>query len=145
MLHNLASQLQNASKSLLRQTSVPFSKNNKQVLDILCAQGLVQSYSVGDRMGPYAPRITRNSVADARLWVDFKYRGTPVLTSVKCVSKPSRRVVMSPHELELVAQMKGKLKSTVGKVIIVKTAYGLLELHDCLRKGVGGMVLLTAN
>lgn len=116
----------------------------------------------GDEQGPYPVTNAQNgkpaeevpytpdNIARRKLWLDLKYRfGDPVLSELKIVSKPSRKVFATAEDLKAVAigQKVGSLlkPSTVGQITILDTPYGVVELKDALRKNVGGEVLCIAR
>jgi small subunit ribosomal protein S8 len=146
LVHNLCSHIQNASKSGLKRIAIPFSKTNKQIATILYQEGLVQQVQDGSVHGPLIDSI----ISQKRIWIDLKYRhGQPVLTSMGCISKPSRRVFCSPEEARLICAQASKnalLKNqTLGQVTILNTPYGIVEIKTALQKGVGGEVLCYAK
>ncbi|KAJ3349600.1 hypothetical protein AMAG_13203 [Allomyces macrogynus ATCC 38327] len=155
LIHNVCSHLQNAFRARLRATCVPQSRLNEGLLTLLRDQGFVSSVMHGTHEGPH---IATDQIAHRRLWVNLKYTGaaldTPVLSAMKTISKPSRRVFASHDELAEVAagrkcrrlQFLGlKTPLAPGEVVAVSTAQGVLDLHTAVEKGVGGEVLCTIS
>ncbi|KAI9140925.1 30S ribosomal protein S8 [Paraphysoderma sedebokerense] len=160
-IHNICSHLQNAFRARQHLTSLPYSKLNHSLLRILHRQGFLTSISSGSHLGPYQPTA---SPAQKRLWVELKYAASgtstsgvmsePVLSEIKTISKPSRRVFAEPSELRMLAmgrkcrrlQYVG-LKSPVelGQVVVVNTKEGTMDLYEAVEKGLGGEVLCAVK
>ncbi|KAI8903577.1 ribosomal protein S8 [Gorgonomyces haynaldii] len=152
-VHHLCSYLENATKYGYSRIQVPYSNTNKSILHILYQEGLVSRVSTGDKKGPFElgfqVPVTLFNRADARLWVDLKYRhGESVLKQMRTISKPSRRIYASANELRAIASAKeasSLLKAQkVGQITIVKTPIGIVEMKEAIQKSVGGEVLCMA-
>lgn len=81
-----------------------------------------------------------------RLWLGLKYwDNEPVLSKMTLVSKPTKRIWVSSHDLGVVvrgheaALVKGLTKP--GECLFVTTDRGILEARECVEKKLGGMVL----
>lgn len=81
-----------------------------------------------------------------RLWLGLKYwNNEPVLSHMKMVSKPTRRIWMTARELADVA--KGRQTGMVhgmrqiGECLYVSTDRGIMEIRECVERGIGGMLL----
>ncbi|RKP03271.1 hypothetical protein CXG81DRAFT_9815 [Caulochytrium protostelioides] len=153
-VQNLCSQLQNASRRYAKVTAVPETKTNRAVCEVLRDEGLIAGIQSGDTYGPFADGqdvpITPDNVAYRKLWLTLKYReGEAVLSRLKVVSKPSRRVYATVDELQTVAAARHAthlVKAVnLGQVSILRTPFGVVELKDALRQGTGGEVLCVAS
>ncbi|KAL2917708.1 hypothetical protein HK105_202581 [Polyrhizophydium stewartii] len=153
LVHNLCSHIENSYRSQLRRIAVPYSYTNKAICSVLYQEGFVSSVVTGDEKGPFdrgfPVPVTPDNIAHRRLWLDLKYRsGLPALSSMRIVSKPSRKVIASFEELRAIAAAKraGPLlrPQLAGQITIVKTSAGIVELKDALRHELGGEVLCTA-
>ncbi|KAJ3109913.1 hypothetical protein HDU96_007056 [Phlyctochytrium bullatum] len=152
---NLCSQLANSYKWKMNRIAVPDTKTNRAVAKILYEEGFISSLASGDVGGPYHAGmripVTPDNVSRRKLWLDLKYRnGEPVLRRIKAVSIPSRRIFASLDEIKAVAAARRSSNSLlkpqeVGQVTVLNTMYGIVELKEALRKGVGGEVLLMAS
>ena len=92
--------------------------------------------------------IPRNA-AERRIWLGMKYwNNEPVLSKISLISKPTRRIWMDSEDFRLLT--KGKKRgyvdglSQIGECIYVTTDRGILEVRECVRRGVGGMLLCRA-
>nr|POF24705.1 37s ribosomal protein subunit s8, mitochondrial [Quercus suber] len=90
--------------------------------------------------------ITMANRASRRLWLGLKYfDGEPVLRGAELISKPTKRISLTRHELSRVVrgQQAGHVKplSRVGEILAVHTNLGLLEARECVERNVGGQVI----
>lgn len=88
--------------------------------------------------------------AKRRLWLGLKYwNNEPVLRNVKLISKPTRRIWMDAKDFALIAKGKkaGYVEglSQIGECIYVTTDRGIMEVRECVERGVGGMLLCRAS
>jgi small subunit ribosomal protein S8 len=146
---NLASHVSNSFKNGYRRISIPFSKQNRSIAQILYDQGFVSAWMMGDHQAPFANvniPITPDNVHSRRIWLDLKYRqGEPAMSEFKIISKPSRRIFATVQELQALGaarRVTSLIKRRVlGQITILDTPLGIVELNDALRKRVGGEVL----
>jgi small subunit ribosomal protein S8 len=138
-IHNFCSHLTNSSKKNMKLIKVPKTKSVLEISRILYSHGFIQSLTQIP-----SPEISKNQIQ-----IDLKYRhGTRVLTQLKTISKPSRRIFCSVDELRLVALGKNRNLvggQNVGDVIILNTPFGIIDMNEALLKGVGGEVLCIAK
>jgi len=94
---------------------------------------------------PYTPMVPKNP-AQRRLWLGLKYHNnSPVLSRMKLVSKPTRRIWVPSTDLEIIT--RGRKAGYVdgltrpGECMYVSTDRGILESRECVERRVGGMVL----
>jgi small subunit ribosomal protein S8 len=110
---------------MLRKTFVlvPSSRIKKAIAQILLDEGFIQGYEVTDERPQ--PNI--------RVWLKYDEKRRPILTHLKRVSKPGRRVYSSKRELPWVLSGMG--------VAIISTPRGLMTDREARRQGVGGEIL----
>jgi small subunit ribosomal protein S8 len=110
---------------MLRKTFVlvPNSRIKMAIAQILLDEGFIQGYEVTDERPQ--PNI--------RVWLKYDDKRRPVLTNLKRVSKPGRRVYSSKRELPWVLSGMG--------VAIISTPQGLMTDREARRQGVGGEIL----
>lgn len=147
---DLCSTIQNASRANLRRIAVPYSNSFKAIGMTLLNEGLIDGLRQGDTSGPFDLHVQEAPYAPTKLWIDLKYRlGQPVISSMKVISKPSRRIFASHEELVALASCRSRnslLKNPVlGSVVLVKSPYGIVSLVTAIEKGVGGEVLCVAS
>jgi small subunit ribosomal protein S8 len=110
---------------MIRKTFVlvPSSRIKKAIAQILLDEGFIQGYEVTDERPQ--PNI--------RVWLKYDEKRRPILTHLKRVSKPGRRVYSSKRELPWVLSGMG--------VAIISTPRGLMTDREARRQGVGGEIL----
>ncbi|MCJ1467415.1 hypothetical protein MMC07_006039 [Pseudocyphellaria aurata] len=171
LLAHACSHLQNASNARLGLTSLPSTLQLHHLLLSLQRSGYVGGVTIGgptppppsplspvlsvshfDPDGAENPRplITQENVASRRLWVGLKYfRSEPVLRKMHVVSKPTRRVWMPVHKLEVLCRgyQEGYVKGLrgVGESMYVTTDRGIMEVRECVERKLGGMILCRVN
>ena len=102
---------------------VPSSKIKVAIAQILLEEGFVQGYEVTDD----------RPQANIRVWLKYDNRRRPVLTGVKRVSRPGRRVYEGKGTLPWVLSGLG--------IAIVSTPKGVMTDQEARRLGVGGEIL----
>jgi small subunit ribosomal protein S8 len=110
---------------MLRKTFVlvPSSRIKTAIAQILLDEGFIQGYEVTDERPQ--PNI--------RVWLKYDNKRRPILTNLKRVSKPGRRVYTGKRELPWVLSGMG--------VAIISTPRGLMTDREARRQGVGGEIL----
>lgn len=110
---------------MVRKTFVliPSSKIKVAIAQILLEEGYIQGYEVtNERPQP-----------NIRVWLKYDQSRRPIVTGLKRVSKPGRRVYRGRQDLPWVLSGLG--------VAIVSTPKGVMTGREARRKGVGGEVL----
>jgi small subunit ribosomal protein S8 len=124
---DLLVRIRNAQAQKHATVRVPSSKLKAAILDVLVAEG----YIVG-----YAQEATAEGTTAVQpmLVVTLKYfQGQPVITSLKRVSSPGRRVYSPSKEIPMVSNGLG--------TTIVSTSRGILTDTKARELNVGGEVL----
>ncbi len=103
----------------------PYSKLKEAILKILKEEGFIEDYTFVDDENP----ARRKLIVKLRYYPD----GSPMITDVKRVSKPGRRVYKGYRELKPVMNGLG--------IAIVSTSKGILTDKQCRKLKVGGEVL----
>lgn len=102
---------------------VPSSKIKVAIAQILLEEGFIQGYEVtNERPQP-----------NIRLWLKYDQKRRPVVTGLKRVSRPGRRVYKGKRDLPWVLSGLG--------IAIVSTPQGVMTGREARRQGVGGEVL----
>ncbi len=102
---------------------VPSSKMKVSIAQILLEEGFIQGYEI----------TSEQPQPNIRLWLKYDERRKPVVTGLKRVSKPGRRVYKGKQELPWVLSGLG--------IAIVSTPKGIMTDRQARRLGVGGEVL----
>lgn len=123
---DMLTRIRNALTRGMTEVVVPKSTIKIEIARILKEEGYIEDYAIGDESP--IPLIK----------VQLKYFGTrrerrPVITQLKRISKPGRRVYRKRRELPIVLSGTG--------IAIVTTPKGVMTAQQARRDGVGGEVL----
>ncbi len=123
---DMLTRIRNALTRGKPEVIVPKSKIKVEIARILMEEGYIQDFSIGDESP--VPLIK----------VRLKYFGSrrdrrPVITQLRRISKPGRRVYRKRRELPIVLSGTG--------IAIVTTPKGVMTAQQARRDGVGGEVL----
>ncbi|KAG9000287.1 hypothetical protein FRB90_011864 [Tulasnella sp. 427] len=147
--YDLMARLQNGFMARLKRLPVPHTTQNLAVLSILLRNGFVSNVTRGTITDADPNKWQEASEPHRRIWVDLKYRDDlPVLSKAEVVSKPSKRIHMSPDDVRRICsgQMANFVKPLgMGEVAVLRLGGGnqvrWLEAREALEKGVGGEIL----
>ena len=120
---DMLTRIRNANKALHDRTEMPTSKLKEEIARILEEEGYIRGYHV-DESGTHKVLV-----------VELKYSRSRerVLTGVKRISKPGRRIYARKDRLPRVLGGMG--------IAILSTSTGLMTSRTAAQKGVGGEVL----
>ena len=123
---DMLTRIRNAIIAGHNSVEIPFSKLKGELARVLTEEGYVEGYDVEESM-PY-------NVIN----IDLKYFGTrrdrrPVITGLKRVSKPGRRIYVGKTEIPWVLSGMG--------IAVLTTNRGLMTDQQARRQGIGGEVL----
>jgi small subunit ribosomal protein S8 len=102
---------------------IPSSKTKLAIAQILLKEGYIQGYEVTDERPQ--PNI--------RVWLKYDERRRPIMTGLKRVSRPGRRVYTNKRSLPWVLSGLG--------IAIVSTPQGVMTDQEARRLGIGGEIL----
>lgn len=94
--------------------------------------------------------VTQANIASRRLWVGLKYyNNEPVLSKLKMMSKPTRRVHLNVEQLRQLVRGKNAAYveglSTPGECLYLTTDRGVLESRECVERDTGGMLICRVS
>lgn len=161
-LSHVCSHLQNASRARLGLTSVPSSNLILRLMLCLQSSGFLSTVIRG---GPEPPvlrsptslepeeppePVTQANIASRRLWLGLKYyNNQPVLSRMRMVSKPTKRIWVDVEGLGKLTRGKDshyiKGLTTPGECLYLTTDRGIMEVRECVERQVGGMVLCRVS
>lgn len=122
---DLITRIRNAQMAKLRFTEAPFSSFKENLLKVLLSEGYIANYS-----------IFKDNKGHNNFKIELKYfNGKPVISEIKRISKPGRRVYMPIKKLPCVHNGLG--------LHILSTSYGVMSEFDARKKCVGGEVLCS--
>jgi small subunit ribosomal protein S8 len=120
---DMLTRLRNANKARLPRVEFPYSRLKENVLKVLYDNGYIRGYA---RLGEKKPVL--------RAALRFGKSGVPMITGLKRVSKPGRRIYADRERLSTYNRRLG--------MTVVSTSKGVLAHSDALKGGVGGEVML---
>lgn len=106
------------------EIALPSSKTKVEIARVLKEQGYIQEYATAPAVGVPGDSLT------IRLRYDDDRR--PVLSGLKRISKPGRRVFVAKKDIPRVL---GGMGTT-----IVSTSGGVMTGHEATKKGLGGEI-----
>ena len=122
-LGDMLTRIRNAQMRGMKKTVSPASKLRQRVLDVLESEGFIRGYTRVEHA---------NNKSD--LEIELKYfDGDPVISKIRRVSKPGRRVYSSVKEIEPVRNGLG--------ISILSTPKGVMSDAVAREQNVGGEVL----
>ena len=114
--------IRNAQRASHSFTEISASSLNTQILVLLQQEGYIEAY--------------KQMEESRTIKIALKYyKGSPVISKIKRVSKPSRRVYVKAKNIKLVCNGLG--------VAIISTPKGLLTDKSARESNLGGELLLT--
>lgn len=120
---DMLTRIRNAIMMKHQYVLVPASKIKEAIAEILVDEGYVERVEeIGEGPG-----------RKLRLWLKYDQNRRPVITNLRRVSKPGRRIYKGKDEIPWV-------RSGVG-VAILSTSRGVMTDRQARRQGVGGEVL----
>ncbi|OGY62805.1 MAG: 30S ribosomal protein S8 [Candidatus Harrisonbacteria bacterium RIFCSPHIGHO2_01_FULL_44_13] len=122
MYTNVLTQLKNAQQAKKERIRVPYSKMDMAVLEVLAKSGYLSEAS---KKGRLPKRIIE---------IKLKYEdGKGVISGIKFVSKPSRKLYVGYKELRPVKQGYG--------LAVISTSKGIMTAKEARNMKLGGEVL----
>lgn len=123
ILSDILTQIRNANLTKTSNTLIPNTKLSRQILKILKQEGFVKSFTI---------------LSSQHLILYLKYKGRqrqPILTNLRRISKPGRRIYTSHKEIPTVLGGLG--------IVILSTSKGILTDREARFYRVGGEVLCS--
>jgi small subunit ribosomal protein S8 len=122
---DMLTRIRNAYRIGREKVDVPASRLKLGIAEALKREGYIADFSRYDD--------ARQGVL--RVYLKYGPRGEKVITDLKRVSKPSRRVYARADEIPVVRNGLG--------IAILTTPHGVLSDRECRKRRVGGEVLCT--
>lgn len=126
---DMLTRIRNAQAVNKKTVVLPMSKIKYNIAKILAQGGWIEKVEIIKVSAKKNSSSTFNEIK-----IDLKYRnGQPVISSLKKISTPGRRVYASKDELPRVLNNLG--------IAIISTSSGLLTNKEAKKRGVGGEVI----
>ena len=125
IIANSLTRIRNASMRRLEYTTLYYAKIVVSILEVFKNKGFIKDYKVNDKDGKQSISVQ----------LAYDERGYSVISEVKRISKPGRRVYKSRNELK-------RFKNGYG-TIVVSTSKGVIANEDAYKANVGGEALCS--
>lgn len=125
-LGDMLSRIRNAQVRGRSTVATPASKLRARVLEVLLREGYIRGWS----------EIEKDGHREFEIELKY-YDGAPVISQVRRVSKPGRRVYSSVTDLPLVTNGLG--------ISILSTPKGVMSDNDARSQNVGGEILCQVS
>ncbi len=120
---DMLTRIRNANMAKLEKLDVPSSKLKLEITKILKEKGFIKGYKV----------LKDKKQGIIRISLKYFQGDERVITGLKRISKPGRRVYVDKNEIP-------KVMGGVG-IAILSTSRGILADEGCRREGTGGEIL----
>ena len=127
---DMLTRIRNASAVKKEEVVLPMSKIKFNISKILVEEGWLSKAEVIKGEGK---KNSSSAFDELKLVLKYKKDGTPAITSIKRISKPSLRIYVNKAELPRVLNNYG--------IAIISTPGGLMTNKAAKKKGVGGEVV----
>ncbi len=124
---DMLTRIRNGLRVSKEQVNVRASNVCEGIASVLKVQGYIKDYD----------RIDDSRQGILRIVLKYDREGTPVINSIKRVSKPGRRVYSSVEDLPYVLDGLG--------ISIVSTSKGVMSDNECRQNKIGGEILSTVS
>lgn len=125
-LGDMFTRLRNGGRAQKAEVNVPMSNMKKNVLEVLKREGFIRDFKVVKQ---------REGVVEITVELKYQESGSPVISEIRRVSKPGRRVYSGVADIRRVYNGLG--------ISILSTPKGILSDHEARNENVGGEVLCT--
>jgi len=120
---DMLTRIRNANMIKAERVDIPASRLKLEVIKILKEKGFIKGYRI----------LKDNKQGILRVSLKYGANGKGVISGLKRISKPGRRVYVGKEDIS-------KVMGGVG-VAILSTSKGILTDKVCREKGIGGEVL----
>ena len=125
VVSDLFTRIRNAQMMRKKSVMSPVSSERLNILKVLLNEGYIKAYD-----------LVEDGTAFKKVEIELKYDGNePVITEIKRVSKPGRRVYTSVKDIKPV-------KNGLG-INILSTNKGILSETEARKQSVGGELICT--
>jgi small subunit ribosomal protein S8 len=115
--------IKNASQARLSKVRIPASKMKREIARVLKEEGYIADYKF----------IRDNKQGILIIYLRYLDGKKPVITGVKRISKPGRRIYVKASEIPVVQSGLG--------IALLSTSQGIMTDAQARKKGIGGELL----
>ncbi|MCX8044371.1 MAG: 30S ribosomal protein S8 [Desulfobacterota bacterium] len=122
---DMLTRIRNANKARFASVEVPASTMKVNIAKILKQEGYIKNYKV----------IQDNKQGMLQIFLKYGKKGEPVISEIRRVSKPSRRIYVDKNTIPAVRNGLG--------LAILTTSRGMMTDKEARQQGIGGEVICT--
>lgn len=122
---DMLTQIRNGNSAKFAKVDIPASKIKVHIARILKDEGYIKNFKV----------IKDNRQGILRIYLKYDEKNQPVLSGLRRVSRPSRRIYARKDEMPRVLNGLG--------VAILSTSKGVVTEREARKLGIGGEILCT--
>ena len=122
---DLLCRVRNGAQARKEYVDCPWSATKERIVRVMIDEGFLKDCSM----------IEAGAKKDMRVWLKYDEAHRPVITGVKRVSRPGRRLYVGVGEMPSVRRGMG--------VSIVSTPLGVLVDREAVRRNVGGELICS--
>lgn len=126
-LADMLTRIRNGQSARLARVKAPYSHLHQAVLEVLTAEGYVESFSKEE---------IRENISILNIKLKY-FQNEGVIKSIDKISKPGKRVYYSIKDLK-----ENKFRNGLG-VVILSTSKGVISGKNAVHHNIGGEVLCT--
>ena len=120
---DMLTRIRNAQRVRFAQVDIPSSKIKENIARVLKEEGYIKNFEL----------IRDNRQGILRVFLRYDADARPLITGIKRVSKPSRRIYVGARDIPLVLSGLG--------INILSTSQGIMTDRRAREKNVGGEIL----
>jgi small subunit ribosomal protein S8 len=121
---NFLTKLRNAQRRGHKNVEVAATKNVSRILDVLKSEGFIEGYKKSE---------TESVGGSYRVSLKYYESGEPMMSTIKRISKPGRRVYSGIEKLH-------KVSSGLG-IVIISTSKGIMSDRQARKQKLGGELI----
>jgi small subunit ribosomal protein S8 len=122
---DMLTRIRNANKARFETVDIPSSKLKVNLARILKEEGYIKNYKLTED----------NRQGVLQVFLKYGQKGEPVISEIKRVSKPSRRVYVAKDDIP-------QVRSGLG-LAVLSTSKGILTDKEARKQQIGGEVICT--
>ncbi len=122
---DMLTRIRNAARVRMREVKVPATKMKLGIAEVLKQEGYISDYD----------RIDDGKQGLLRIQLKYGALGEPVITVIRRVSRPGRRLYSAVDDLPKVLNGLG--------IAVVSTSQGVLSDRQCRERKIGGELVCT--
>ena len=122
---DMLTRIRNANKARFEKVNIPASKLKTSIAKILKEQGYIRNYKV----------VKDNKQGILQVFLKYGSKGEQVISEIKRISKPSKRIYVDKGNIPLVRNGLG--------LAILSTSKGILTDKEARQQEVGGEIICS--